>query len=312
MLNTETAFRLLYGRDPDRAEADRLESLMDGTETELDLMRRIIGASDRQTLGTPVLIRMGANDVRFVQLDGFQLATDRTDIAVAHEIVGNGVYEEHLTALFREVLRPGMSFVDVGANIGYFTMLASRLVGPTGTVSAFEPNTENCRQILLSVSRNGFDNIKLYPLALTESIGSAFFSSAIGSNGALLSSADETLMNPNCLVVATAPMTLLIDKVDVIKMDVEGAEGVVVKGALPLIERRRPIVTAEFSMEMIPRVSGMSGLEFIEMFTRLNYRVELLDRVSRTNARTLIDDPAAFVANYGPLTRIEDLVFLPN
>lgn len=312
MMSVETAFSFLYGRAPSPAEADRLKALLDGTETEHGLMRRIIGASDRQTLGTPVLIRMGADDVRFVQLDGFQLATDRTDISVAQEIVGNGIYEEHLTALFRSVLRPGMSFVDVGANIGYFTMLASTLVGPTGAVSAFEPNTENCRQILLSVARNGFGNIKLHPLALTESVGSAFFSSAIGSNGALLSSADDTLMNPNCLVVATAPMTLLVDKADVIKMDVEGAEGVVVKGALPLIERLRPVVTAEFSLEMIPRVSGMSGLEFIELFTRRNYRVELLDRQHRTAARTPIDDPAAFVAAYGPLTRIEDLVFLPN
>jgi hypothetical protein len=98
--------------------------------------------------------------------------------------------------------------------------------------------------------------------------------------------------------------------VDLVKIDVEGAEGLVIRGAQDLIERHRPIVTSEFSMEMLPRVSGMPGKEFLSFFQARGYEIFLIDRNSSDLIR--IEDIDSFIANYGPPVRIEDLAFVPQ
>ena len=66
-------------------------------------------------------------------------------------------------------MRPGDCFVDVGANIGYFTLLASRAVGPSGRVLAFEPDPDNYRLLALNCKHNGCDNVTLFREALSDS-----------------------------------------------------------------------------------------------------------------------------------------------
>jgi len=303
-------FEILYGRRPNTREIDHLKTLPGLTaDQETGQFRSIIAGFDRQSLNTPFLIRFSQSDVVYGSVEGAELALDRADVSVSLPIHHGGQWEPHLTRFYQGHLKPGMTFIDVGANIGFFTILASRLVGPEGRVIAFEPNSENCRLILLSLERNGINNVELYPLGLSDRRGFSYFSTYLGSNGGFLPSGNETLLSGGCLVIPTVRLDDWIDRpVDMIKIDTEGAEGLVVAGARRMLERHRPIVTSEFSMEMLPRVSGIKGKEFLEYFRGLGYSIYLVEK--DMGHLTEVSDLDAFLDDYGEVTRIVDLAFL--
>jgi len=313
-LKLRNAFEALYGREPKGSEAEVLNhvAIGSGKKTIAGLYRAIIAAFDRQTLATPFTIRFGGNDVIYCVLNGFELATDEVDISVGAPMRAYQQYEPHMTNFFKSYIKPGMTVVDVGANIGYYSLLASRLVGDSGKVLSFEPNSENCRLILLSLRKNNCSNVHLHPIGLSNSLGVAYFSPHIGSNGGFFPSDDQTLMNPNCIVIPTIRLDDAIggSKIDFLKMDTEGAEGLVVAGARRTIERDRPIVTSEFSMEMLPRVSGIDCMEFLDFFRSLRYSMYVISQT--TGEPQFVENPQTFLADYGSEIRIEDLAFFPE
>ena len=256
-IDLETLFSVIYDQEMPQSYSDRLNavSVLESGKIH-EFIRRIIGGIDRQRLNTPLICRFSAADIVFVDVGGFQSAIDLADTSVGLNILHKKTYEPHVTAFIRKQIEPGMTVVDIGANIGFFAMLASKLVGETGSVIAFEPNSENLRLLLLDIKKNNCSNVRLFSVALSNSMGNAFFSTHMGSNGGLLPSDFEVLQSPQCVVVPTFRMDQLIhERVDLIKIDVEGAEGLVFDGGWGLIELHRPIISSEFSPEMLRRVS---------------------------------------------------------
>ena len=154
-----------------------------------------------------------------------------------------GLYERDTERVIRKTLRPGMHFVDVGANIGYFTVLAAKLVGPTGRVDAFEPDPINRARLVKHLEENGVvDRVRVHAVGLgaeagkvtlyhpkgVENHGSAsIFQSAVGEGEAFsieIARADE--------VLERVP--------DLIKMDIEGAELLAIRGMTGLLTGERP------------------------------------------------------------------------
>jgi len=305
----ERIFEQVYGRKPESQELVEISS-MPAAESETGAFRTVVRYFDHQTHPTGFSVRMSPLDVHVIITDGVKLAVDIADRSVSMPIAA-GVYEPHMRAFYESHLKPGMTFVDVGANVGMFTALAAKLVGELGRVIAFEPNSENCRLILMSARLNGFNNVKLIPIALHHVVGYALFTSAIGTNGGFLPSVDASLSNPTCTVVPTMKLDDLIDgDVDFIKMDVEGAEGLVIKGAVRTIERCRPVITTEVSAEMLPRVSGVRLGDYLAWFDSMGYESSLIDKA--TGNLIPITDTGAFAAEWGRLDRIEDLAFFPT
>lgn len=297
----------------DRRRARRLSALgaVDAKNT-YAAIRRIIWATDRQRLGTPLHVRFGPDDFVVAQLPGFRLAIDLADISVSQSILNTKVYEPHVTAFMHRRLQRGMHMIDVGANIGYFAILAATLVGPEGSVTAFEPNSENARLVLLDIEINQLKNVRLLPVALSNVTGGAYFSPYLGSNGGFLRSTFDTLQNPQCIVVSTYRLQELVsDRIDFMKIDVEGAEGMVVDGGLSLIERDRPILVSEFSPEMLGRISRTPAAEDLRRFLRIGYRVFALERTNEDGLGVEVADVDHFLSGYGPDTRIEDLALIP-
>jgi hypothetical protein len=100
-----------------------------------------------------------------------------------------------------------------------------------------------------------------------------------------------------------------LPRVDVIKVDVEGAEYRVLKGGTQLLTRDRPAIVCEFSVEMTERVSGVRAPDFLEWIEAMGYGIFVLDR-SRCEALP-IETAAALLREWGDPGRIEDLLFLP-
>src|SRR5580658_1349068 len=215
-------------------------------------LRRLMAPFDRQTFPSAVQLHFGSEDVVECEVDGIHLVLDSADTSVSRTLIDTSVYEPHVTAVFRRYLQPGMTMVDVGANVGYFSALASHLVGPAGRVIALEPNSENCRLILLTMLANGAQNIELLPVAASATRGWSHFSAHVGSNGGIIRSTAEDLRDGRGTVVASFPLDELIDgPVHLLKLDVEGAEGLVLAGAQQLLATHRPIVVSELSIEML-------------------------------------------------------------
>jgi FkbM family methyltransferase len=275
--------------------------------TTLAQLRTIVACSDRQAHPTPVDIRFGVDDVEWVRVNGLELAVDRADPAVSTQIAADG-WEPHVTGLFERLLRPGMSVADVGANVGYFTVLSAGLVGPSGHVYAFDPNPENCRLIALSVDRNAFTTVRLFPVALGASNDHAYFTHAIGSNGGI--AAEPSLTEGNVSMVPVCRLDSLLDRdVDLLKIDVEGAEHLVVQGALALIDRARPVVVSEFSTEMISRVSRVRPADYLGTLTARDYRLFVIERSGELRG---MGSPQVLLDAWPHPLHIEDLLLVPR
>jgi FkbM family methyltransferase len=211
--------------------------LPQGTVTSTADLRVLLNALDRQTWPSPVSIRFRQGDVVVSRLDGYTMIVDRADGAVSQLVERERMYEPHVTAALKAYCSAGMTVLDVGANIGYHTLALSRLVGETGSVFAVEPNSENCRLILASLRENGFENVQLIPMALDSKRGWAYYTSHVGSNGGLVDSSAKEYVEAGGWVVPTVTLDEMVQsRVDLIKIDVEGAEGRVVNGASKTIE----------------------------------------------------------------------------
>jgi FkbM family methyltransferase len=230
---------------------------------------------------------------------------------VAKEIIEQHEYEPEVTRLLEELLEPGHTFVDVGANVGYYTLLGSRLVGPSGRVIAVEPSSENCRSILLSMAESGVTNVTLLPIALDDRQGWSHISPRIGSNASFVSDDIDEIARGYGTIVPTFRLDQLIDgPIDVIKIDVEGAECRAVVGATSLITKHRPIVVTEISEAMLRLVSKSSMRSYIEWFTTKGYSVSILDRNGGTPE--LVDDLDELLSSWSDIFRIENLLLLPR
>lgn len=153
-----------------------------------------------------------------------------------------GLYELRKTAEVQSRLRPGSVFVDVGSSEGDFALIAARIVGPSGRVQAFEPDAGNIAIIRDNVALNGFAWVDVHPVALSDRDGEAeLFRSSVSGWHSLLAGLENRDRD-----VVTVPVARLdsfaFDRVDMIKVDVEGVEVAVLEGARASIARHRPVI----------------------------------------------------------------------
>jgi FkbM family methyltransferase len=168
------------------------------------------------------------------------------------------LFEPDVANLFLNVLRQGDVVIDVGANIGFLTVLASVLVGPTGHVVAFEPGADNLERLRANLGHNDCKNVTVIEKAVTNQVGEVvFYINSDDSGGNALWDPRRYPGTPKTLATAmrlVVPATTLdaewerlrLPAPKVIKIDTEGAEQRVLEGARDLIARHQPrFITAE-------------------------------------------------------------------
>jgi FkbM family methyltransferase len=312
-------FHMLFGRWPDDEEREVLQddAFVQRAVNTPSTFRNILSLVDQKRNPTPFSVRLTADDVSVVDYGGVKIAVDRAEPVISR-FIESGEYERYMVAFFQKVLRPGMTMIDIGANIGLFSLLAAKLVGETGHVYSVEASGENARLLLYSARLNGFKNIQLFPLAVGDVNGYTLYQSHIGANGALLTNpgkgaefSSESILHPSCQVVPMARLdSLVTGPVDVIKLDIEGAEGLALRGGLNLIRTNRPLITSEASYEMLDRVSRITLHDYFLMIRSLGYRQFLIDRESGELEEVI--DLGQFTAEWTDQLRIEDFVFVPE
>lgn len=152
-----------------------------------------------------------------------------------------GIYEYPIQENIRKNLGTGGVFYDIGANNGFFTLLASQLVGQTGHVSSFEPFPKNIASIKNVISRNKLTNCHLEECAVTDSVGEAqlFYQDNMATPSIMHKEGD----GPSSLRVPTVTLNEYVlnsPRPTLIKLDVEGAEVGVLQGSKSLIASDGP------------------------------------------------------------------------
>ena len=183
--------------------------------------------------------------------------------------------------LLATILKNGDVFFDIGANIGYFSLLAARLVGNHGEVFSFEPVTSNLKILKQNIKLNGFTCIKIIPKALADKRGKATLLLTRHHGGATLSSlgisppdvSGEIEVELETIDDLMAEEQLRIPKL--IKLDVEGAEMVVLKGMEKTLKEHHPALIYELDSSELNQLE-VKAEEVQEYLAGFGYQVDMI------------------------------------
>jgi len=150
-----------------------------------------------------------------------------------------GTYEKEQTAFFEQLVKPGAVLFDVGAHVGYYSLLSSRLVGEKGRVVAFEAMPRNARFLRHHLEANRCANVEVIEGAASDRAGTAWFGKGTGTGTGRLSDAGELEVRTMTLDDVAAERALLPD---FLKIDVEGAEERVLDGAARILHEKKPVL----------------------------------------------------------------------
>jgi FkbM family methyltransferase len=196
-----------------------------------------------------------------------------------------GTLEISETRIVQALLAPGMCFVDVGANIGYYALLGARIVGPSGAVHAFEPNGEVRTRLVENLELNGLANVVVYDKAVTRRSGTVrFYTSTWVENSGISSilpgaGRSEQGEEVACVSLDDFVATLGPRRIDLLKMDIEGAELEAIEGGRDLLSRAdAPAILFE-AAKVEPLAQALRGFGY--SIRRLDYSLsvglELID-----------------------------------
>lgn len=185
-------------------------------------------------------------------LGRYKLYVPTTDIGFGVHVIMDGHWEPWLTVFMISRIKPGMRVVDAGANHGYYTVLFADLAGPDGRVAAFEPNPRTADLLRRTLYVNGLDlRVDVHEVALVDQDGQTLTFLATQDEPKNARVVTDTLRGqPETITVSGAKLDTALaswERVDFIKVDVEGAEEAMMSGAWGVIERDRPELLLEFN-----------------------------------------------------------------
>jgi FkbM family methyltransferase len=185
-----------------------------------------------------------------------------------------GVYEPLETEIVKREVKKGDTVLDLGANIGYYTLILARLVGEGGKVYAFEPDTTNFSWLEKNVEINGYKNVVLVPKAVSNKTGKArlYLSKDNRADHSIYDAHDGRQYIEIEAVRLDDYFKNYDGKIDFIKMDIQGAEGEALRGMSELLRNNNVKMLMEFSPSGLER-SGMKPEECLKLVTGLGFRL---------------------------------------
>lgn len=277
-------YRGLLRREPEKAVTDAFEYPPLPKDQEDKLKKLVATFADSPEFKVVMAQRSPhAADtwVRAEVLGGLKLWVDLGDMFVSHNCI-RGNYEPIETEYLRSILKPGMRFADIGANIGWFTLLAASIVGKDGRVFSFEPRTNTFNHLKRSIADNDFTdrcethNVALGAKAGEWNIGWSEKTLNPGGTWSVPHAALEAMFKKTGHLFQRAKVAALDDlvgdnRIDVIKIDVEGAEPLAMNGAGKVLRRDRPIILSEINAGPMQQVSQVKAADYVRLLVSAGY-----------------------------------------
>jgi FkbM family methyltransferase len=204
---------------------------------------------------------------------------------ISAQVYVAGCWEPNEFAFLDRVLRPGMTFLDIGANDGMYAVFAAKRVGPSGTVWAFEPSPRELDRLRLNLELNQLA-AQVFPVALGDTAADVELLvagyeheghntlGAFAYEGVTGTREKVAMRRLDDIVAENRPA-----RIDVLKLDVEGAEWRVLTGSLETLRRYRPILLFEVSEGSL-RNQGASGAALLDLVRAQNYALFAFDRAT--------------------------------
>jgi FkbM family methyltransferase len=232
---------------------------------------------------------------------GVKIALNPLDPVISGALTMN-VYEQAETKFFLSTCKPGMTFLDIGANVGYYTALALSTMKGNGRIIALEPDPENYRFLQKTIEANATSCsgvvITTVPAAASDRAGRmTLFTSSDnrGDNRLYANQLADAQCDVEVLTVDSLLEQMNVTAVDFIKMDVQGYEGFVIRGMRKILERSRSaMLLSEFWPEGL-RNAGSSPEEFLSELDSLNFDVSELNATGEVRR---IADRRSFIEQF--------------
>ncbi len=193
----------------------------------------------------------------------------------------NGRYEQETTKLMERVVEPGMRILDIGAHVGYFSLIAARAAGPDGKVYSFEPEPVNYSLLVENAKRNGYENIVTIQKGVSNETGTTTLYIAGLDNGRnSLYRHDLPQAGTTTVEITTIDAYLESQgwpEIDLVKVDVEGSELLVWEGMEQLRQKSSQLkLILEFNPALL-RSAGIDPMQFLSMPGESGFKVEWID-----------------------------------
>ena len=229
-----------------------------------------------------------------IEHGGYRFELDPKDFGVTFELEATGEYERKTRELCMASLKPGMTFVDVGAHVGLYAIPAAAAVGPSGKVFAFDPDPDNFRLLSRNVASSGYTNIQLNNVAVSNINGHLKLHRSPYNTG------DHQIFfqGTGRETVTVQSVTLdeyfkgRTDSIDVAKFDIQGAEAAALQGMMEILANSRNLkMFIEFAPSMLED-AGADPLAFLKSIENHGFGLSIIDdadgTVTRADAEAIV------------------------
>ena len=267
------AYSVLLGRDPEPAGLQYwTEMLVAGQRPIAIAMIRAMLASEefRERLGSSGDPRRCPDVDVIIPIDGHDMRVPASDLSIVPTLLDSRVWEPHILDYLRAHLRRDHVFMDVGANLGYFTVLCAPLVA---RVIAVEPVARPGRYCALNITANDLANVELLPYGLWhEDTSFLVLDDPLNIGAGSLSQSGDELIQCRALDGLVERGELSLPRLDMVKMDIQGAEVSALAGMRQTIARCRPGIIMEVERTCLERL-GRSVNDVWDAVDGLGYRL---------------------------------------
>ncbi|MBZ4321482.1 FkbM family methyltransferase [Streptomyces huiliensis] len=248
---------------------------------------------------------------------GFRIRIRTTEDLIMRSLYTSGCWEPVVSAFIASRLKPGDGFLDIGANLGYYTAMASRLVGPDGVVVAIEPAPALHAELQANAALNQCENVRPVRAAVTTSPGEVVLyvphKGNLGATTMVKPEQHESRLTVPGLPLADIVTTTELERARIIKVDVEGAEGMVLDSLAELLDLQRP--DCEIVVEISPDRLAAGGRTVDEVLapflSHSLHPYRLVNSYMPEDYPTMLRRPPAPVRIRGPITAQTDVVLSP-
>ncbi len=208
------------------------------------------------------------------------------DVRLTTYLAIRGNIDPGMVQFLSRAVRPGMTFVDVGANIGIHTLIAAFRVEHSGTVHSFEPTPRTCEVLRTNVVLNGYSGrVQIHELALTDKRGAAkLWTGAVCGHNTLFGNAQDPRPTIEVKTLSLDEALSNVDSIDFVKIDAEGAEPFILRG-MRRIRSRCPRL--QLAIELAPvwlEAAGLHPSDFVDEIAGMGFNIERIDDISGETA----------------------------
>ena len=278
-------YRKVLGRVPDEGELESQLKWMRQQDISVEMLPYVLKQSPEYAR-----IQKSASKTQRSHL-GYTFSLNPADRTLISSYAQLGQYESTTTSLLSRILAPGMNVLNIGANIGYFAIIMSGMVGP-GKIFAFEPLPDNVTILKKNIRQNNISNIQVIPKAASDVSGQATLHVAPSAVHNYLSEThDSGLDKITVESVSIDDFEQMYDiRPDLVLMDAEGSEKRILDGMTSTILKNPDMqIITEYNPHML-EITGTSNREFLDACTGFGFSIYDIDESGRAIRPAVIED----------------------